>query len=132
MIKQKLVVLFILFILSVAYLLRWHHWTTGTVMTKSQQPNTSNPSHIIVRELPSSAPFWAALPMLLLDDSPMYRCELYEYGSEEIVSAQSYDAPSFHTAKATVRWEQPRTATVYLGDVPVLKFDETGQWKGLK
>ncbi len=132
MIRQKLVVLFILFFLLVAYMLRWHHWTTGTVMTKSQQPNTLNPSYIIVRELPSSAPFWAALPMLLFDDSPLYRCELYEYGSEEIFSAQSYSAPSFHMARATVRWGPSGTATVYLGDVPVLKIDETGHWKGLR
>ncbi len=85
-------------------------------------------SKIIVRKLPSSAPFWAVPLSIFPDDNPRYRFEYYQFGSSVLFSAQTYQGESFTAQTARIEWDDAGGATVHLDNDPVLKCDSQGFW----
>ena len=136
MTKRKLIALVVCVLVVCAYVLRWYYWSMGFVMTRSECGHTKynptiNPT-IIVRQMPSSAPFWAVPFSFLSEDNPRHRCELYTYGSKVLVSAQTYSGKSYVAQTARVAWEPSGAATVFLDEEPVFALDEYGFWTKVK
>lgn len=115
-------------VLSAGYTAVWLSWRSGSKMESSEWTQMFQKSKIIVRKLPSSAPFWAVPLSFLPDDNPRYRCEYYRFGSPILFSAQTYQGESFTAQTARIEWDDAGGATVYLDNDPVLKCDSQGYW----
>lgn len=85
-------------------------------------------SKIVVKELPSSAPFWAVPFSFFPDDNPYYRCEYYRFRSPMLFSAQTHQGESFTVSTARVEWSDAGDAIVYLDDVQILECNAKGYW----
>ena len=114
-------------ILTAVYTGVWLSWRNGSRLATSEWTYMLG-KKIIVRKLPSSAPFWAVPLSFLPDDNPRYRCEHYRFGSSVLSSAQTYQGESFTAQTARIEWDDVGGATVYLDNDPVLKCDAQGYW----
>jgi hypothetical protein len=115
-------------ILSAGHLVAWAWWRNGTVMATSR--NLDLPAHptVIVRELPTSSPFWA-VPLQALDDNYLYRAEYYAFSSPQIFSCLTYSGRSYKANSARIEWGENGTVTVFLDDNPKVKCDKEGIWE---
>lgn len=106
----------------------WLSWRSGSTMATSEWAQMLKKSRIVVKKIPSSAPFWAVPLSFLPDDNPSYRCECYLYGASVLFSAQTYAGESLTAQTARIEWDNKGSATVYLDHNPVLKCDSQGYW----
>ena len=106
----------------------WLMWRNGSRLETSEWAHLLQKSKIIVRKLPSSAPFWAVPLSIFPDDNPRYRCEYYRFGSSILFSAHTFQGESFTAQTARIKWDDTGAATVYFDNDPVLKCDPQGYW----
>ena len=102
----------------------WFRLQRGVVIASSKNPKTGE--LIMVRDLLSSNPFWAASFSQILDDHH-YRCEYYKVGVSGFVSAQIYDDRGYKVGSARIDWRDDNSATVYFGDASTLICNQ-GWW----
>lgn len=91
----------------------WLRWREGTTVAEMQRPGTREV--IRVRDLPSSAPFWAA-SFGRLATYHLYRCEYYNYGMSQFRSSQTYQDRGYVVTGISVAWQPDGGAVVTLGN----------------
>jgi hypothetical protein len=104
----------VLFALALNFCL-WICWRDGVVIAEVKNPRSQE--IIRVRDLPSSAPFWAASFGRLGQDH-LYRCEYYNYSMSQFLSSQTYSDRGYLVNSASVSWQADGTATVSLATSP--------------
>jgi hypothetical protein len=116
------------------YALLWVSWKQGRVVATSAGPQGSTALiKVQVRKVPSSAPWWA-LPLLFVpDESPSFRCELYQRGSNVLFSSQTIRGVSYSSFdEITIEWRDKAEAIVYFNSDAMLSCDTAGVWRVLK
>jgi hypothetical protein len=115
-------------ILGGFYVIAWLAWKNGSILRDEEWQNMLNKSRIVVRQLPSSSPFWALPISFIPDENPQYRCELYRYGTNTMFSAQTFSGDSFRARDAHIEWDGQGGGVIYLDKIPVLICDSQGFW----
>jgi hypothetical protein len=110
----RLVGFTVLLLLALNYIL-WLRWRSGVIIASSNSPQTGEV--IVVRDLPSSAPFWAAAFGSLFEYH-LYRCEYYNYGMTAYLSSQTYSNRGYEISRATIAWRSDGSATVSFSTTP--------------
>lgn len=116
------------------YVLLWGLWKQGRVVAKSVRLQGAIAIvEVQVRKVPSAAPWWALPLSFVPDESPSYRCELYQRGSNVLFSSQTIRGISYASFRTiTIEWNDKGAAVVYFDSDPMLSCDVAGVWHILK
>lgn len=116
----------------IIYTICWFSWRNGSIMAKKEWRQMLHAPVILVRQVPSSAPFWALPFSLLPDANPYYRCEFYRAKSASLYSAQTYQGASYTANAARIEWDASGVAIVYLDEDPIFECSADGFWRKVK
>jgi hypothetical protein len=111
-------------VLLAANCLFWLRLNQGVVVAATKNPQTGET--IVVRDLPSSNPFWAA-SLGSAFRYHVYRCEYYSYGMSDFSSSQTYTDRGYRRDGAKIEWHPDNSATVSFSSVPDLSCNK-GWW----
>jgi hypothetical protein len=104
----------------------WLRLQRGVVLARSK--NRGRDDFIVIRDLPSSNPFWMACitPML---EYHLYRCEYYRFSASTMFSSQTYNDRGYKKYNPQVQWLPDNSAVVSFQGSPVFTCKD-GWWNG--